>query len=249
VELTQGYDFAFWDSNGWQDISVANVLINNALDGRRGCYFAFVPSNVDSGTLYLVNDAGDAGGPFQSMALPGTHQVSNSQCAVTGIGEFSVRTGGNYLYLSLSLTFSPDFWGDRLIYAAARSASQNSGWMVTGSVTVPDRLTPVLRGIDPMAARAGSPDLALTVVGANFTVPAPCALVCGFACPGTSVVTFDNTDIPTQYMGSTKLVATIPAALLATARNAQVSVKNNVLIECEGIKPNFSTWLTFGIFP
>jgi len=51
---------------------VVNVLINNFLDGRQACYLAYV---VSPGFLLLVDDAGDAGGPFAGS--------QNSQCAAS----------------------------------------------------------------------------------------------------------------------------------------------------------------------
>ena len=55
--------FTFSDPRGWQDLDVVNVLINNFLDGRRACFVAFVPSGPSGGSVFLVDDAGDAGGP------------------------------------------------------------------------------------------------------------------------------------------------------------------------------------------
>jgi len=47
------YTFNFSDTKGFQDLGVENVLVNSALDGRHGCYFAYArPINV----LYLVTD-------------------------------------------------------------------------------------------------------------------------------------------------------------------------------------------------
>ena len=50
------FTFTFIDSNGWQDLGVVNILINDALNGNGACYLAYSrPLN----TLYLVNDAGN----------------------------------------------------------------------------------------------------------------------------------------------------------------------------------------------
>jgi len=127
------YTFTFTDTNGWQDISVANILINAAIDGRHGCYLAFVPS---SNSLLLVDDAGDAGGPYSGMALPGSGAVSNSQCSISGAGA-SVSGSGNTLTLTLPITFSQSFAGNQLFFLAARSNTANSNWQAVGSVSVP----------------------------------------------------------------------------------------------------------------
>ena len=49
--------FTFSDPDGFQDLDVVNILINNFLDGRNACYLAYSRS---AGVLYLVNDAGTA---------------------------------------------------------------------------------------------------------------------------------------------------------------------------------------------
>jgi hypothetical protein len=129
------YTFTFSDTNSWQDISVANVLIAGAIDGVGACYLAFVPATANSGSLYLVDDAGDAAGPYAGLALPGAGSISNSQCSISGSGS-SVTAAGNTLTLTLAVTFSPTFAGNRIIYAAAVGHTQNSGWQAVGTVAV-----------------------------------------------------------------------------------------------------------------
>src|SRR6185295_12817523 len=55
--LSQAYTFNFTDSFGFQDLSILNVLVSTALDGRSACYIAYVPSGATTGTVYLVGDA------------------------------------------------------------------------------------------------------------------------------------------------------------------------------------------------
>jgi hypothetical protein len=47
-----------------------------------------------------------------------------------------VAASGTNLLLTLAVTFSPAFGGNRTIYAAGRSATQNSGWQAVGTVLV-----------------------------------------------------------------------------------------------------------------
>jgi uncharacterized repeat protein (TIGR01451 family) len=130
------YVFTFNDTNGWLDIAVADILINDALDGRHACYLAFVPSGAGSGSLYLVDDAGDAGGPFQGMVLPGAGSIRNSQCAILGT-DASVTTQGNTLQLTLPISFLQGFTGGHVVYLSARNTTQNSGWQPLGAILVP----------------------------------------------------------------------------------------------------------------
>jgi len=125
--------FTFTDTNGWQDIAVANILVNSAIDGRQACYLAFAPA---SGSLFLVDDAGDAGGPYSGTVIPGSGTVSNSQCTAGGPG--STFTGsGNTLTLTLPIAFTEAFAGNQIFFLAARSNTVSSGWQAVGSVSVP----------------------------------------------------------------------------------------------------------------
>jgi hypothetical protein len=127
------FTFVFDDSNGAGDLRVMDVLINRAVDGRAACYFAFVPSGSGTGSLYLVDDAGDAGGPYGGLALPGVGAVQNSQCSISGAG---FMTNPGYVTVTVTITFSQAFRGNQIVYAAARSATLNSGWLPIGTWTV-----------------------------------------------------------------------------------------------------------------
>jgi YD repeat-containing protein len=126
---SQSFTFQFSHPAGYQSLSVVNVLINTFLDGRHACYLAY---SVPSTTLFLVDDAGDAGGPFAgSVALgsPGT-AIQNSQCSV----NLTSATGsGTTLSLTLSITFKAAFGGNKIQYLAARDASGgNTDWQAMG---------------------------------------------------------------------------------------------------------------------
>lgn len=131
--FNQSFTFTFLDTKGWPDLGVVNVLINSALDGRQACYLAYSRSlNV----LYLV---GDAGPPSlgSGLVLNGSGTLSNSQCTVNGMGS-SASGSQNILSLTVSLSFTPSFSGNRVIYTAARDNSEanNSGWYAVGTWTV-----------------------------------------------------------------------------------------------------------------
>ncbi|MEZ5354261.1 MAG: hypothetical protein R2762_16610 [Bryobacteraceae bacterium] len=136
--LAQTFTFQFDDADGAGDLSVLNVLINNAIDGRQSCYIAYVPSGPGTGTMFLVNDAGDAGGPFAgALAIPSTASIGNSQCQIHGTGS-SASFSGARLALALNVTFAGTYAGRRIVYQAARDrAGNNSGWVAKGVWTVP----------------------------------------------------------------------------------------------------------------
>ena len=136
--LSQTYTFTFTDTNGFADLAVVNVLINNFLDGIGACYVAFAPTSATSGYLYLVDDAGDGGYANGSpIALPSSGTLQNSQCTINATGSSMFATG-NLLTLNLAITFNQAFAGNQVFYLAARNNSTgNSGWPAVGSVTVP----------------------------------------------------------------------------------------------------------------
>lgn len=125
--LTTTRTFVFTDANGANDLSVVNVLVNSALDGRSACYVGYDSVN---NLLVLLTDSGlDA----SVLVLPSAATVSNSQCSIAGSSVTAVKSG-NTLTLTLGFTFASAFGGGRVVYAAARDVrGGNSGWSAGGS--------------------------------------------------------------------------------------------------------------------
>jgi len=153
---TQSFTFQFSDPAGYQNLSVVNVLINSVLDGRSACYLAYV---VAAQTLYLVDDAGDAGGPYAgSVVLGSASTVHNSQCAV-GLG--SALGIGSTLTLMLNIAFQPGFGGNKVQFVAARDqGTGNTDWQALGVWQAPSTQTGAIAvmGVSPVrgAAAAGT---------------------------------------------------------------------------------------------
>jgi len=157
--FSQTMTFTFSDARGWQDLDVVNILINNFLDGRNACYLAYSrPQNV----LYLVNDAGTALLPGVVLSGAGG-STSNGQCSVTASGAPS--GSGDTLTLMLAVTFSASFAGNKVIYLAARDASQNnSGWQAMGTWGVPGGSTgpTAATGVNPAQGSGSSQTFTFT---------------------------------------------------------------------------------------
>lgn len=82
IGMSQTFTFNVADANGWQDGNVVDVLMNSDyIDGVTACYFAYLPQ---AQVIYLVDNAGDAGGPFA-----GTISFSGSGTSGTGSGTAS----------------------------------------------------------------------------------------------------------------------------------------------------------------
>jgi len=84
--------------------------------------------------------------------------------------------------------------------------------MVTGAFTVLDSPMPSISGMKPASAKAGSPDLMITINGSNFT--------------NASVVKWNGSDRITTFVDSTQLKIQAPAADLAEAGKVTVVVFN-----------------------
>jgi hypothetical protein len=148
---TQSLAFTFDDPNGFADLTVVDVLINNSLDGVGACYVALAPTSASSGSLYLVDDAGDGGYASGSpISLPSTSTLQNSQCTISATGS-SVSGNGNTLTLTLAVTFAAGFSGNKVFYMSARNSSQSSTWQALGTWEVPGSasLGPSVGGVSP----------------------------------------------------------------------------------------------------
>jgi len=130
---SQSFQFQFSHPAGYQNLGVIDILINSSLDGRSACYLAYV---LQSSTLVLVDDGGDAGGPYAgSVVLGSSSTIQNSQCAVNLV---SAAGSGATLTLTLNIAFKPAFGGDRIVFVAAVSQSQaDSDWQPLGVWQVP----------------------------------------------------------------------------------------------------------------
>jgi len=80
----------------------------------------------------------------------------------------------------------------------------------TFTVSGPPAPVPVLTGISPAAATAGDAAFTLTATGSGFT--------------SRSVIRWNGADRTTTFVSSTRITATIPAADIATAGTASVTV-------------------------
>jgi len=148
----QAFTFQFSHPDGYQDLGVVNVLINNVLDGRSACYLAY---SVAASTLYLVDDAGDAGGPYAGAApLGSTSTIQNSQCTV---GLVSAEGSGTTLTLILNITFQAGFGGDRIFYVAGGDfVGHNTNWQALGVWQVPGAAATGTIGVTGVAPARGT---------------------------------------------------------------------------------------------
>jgi uncharacterized protein (TIGR03437 family) len=117
------------------------------------------------------------------------------------------------------------------------------------TIAVADPAAPTLTQLSPAHAPAGSSPVTLVVTGSNFQDNVVCPALCGFACPLRSVISFDQTDISTQFVSPAQVQGVVPASLLATARSVNVMVTNPVVVQCERTDNHLSNGLSFTVGP
>jgi hypothetical protein len=127
---TQTFVFQFSDPQGAADLSTVAVLFHSNTDTAAACAILY---DRAANTLALLSDSGSVP---SSALTPGSGSQHNSQCALSGAGS-SVSLSGNILTLSLALTFQAAFAGTQNIYLQATSPNGSTGWVGSGSWTVP----------------------------------------------------------------------------------------------------------------
>jgi len=120
----------FSDGDGGQDLTILNILINSALDGRQACYMAF---DSAANIMYLVPDSGDG---LLATGLGSGIAIGNSQCSLQNVG---VERLGAMVRVTVLLRFATSFQADKIAYMAARDrGGANSGWSPRGIFRIPE---------------------------------------------------------------------------------------------------------------
>jgi len=146
------FTFVYTDPRGYHDLNVVDILVNNFLDGRHACYLAYI---VAQNTLILVDDGGDAGGPYAgNVALGNSAPIHNSQCSVNLV---SASGSANNLTLVVSIAFTGSFAGDKILYLSAGDvAGNNSGWQPLGVVRAPGGTQTTTTAVVSMSPNRGT---------------------------------------------------------------------------------------------
>lgn len=184
----------------------------NTFQGNTGALIRFLsPSNVPAG-----------GGDF-TLTLTGAGFVQKTVVQWNGTGL--VTTFGNSTTVSAVV---PAALIQKAGTASVNSLNPSTNKQDNGlsntvefTITVPGNPVPTLTSIAPTSAVAGSADLTLTIVGSNF-LPASDPT-------GGSQVHWNaaaQTTLTASSITSTSITATVPAALLAAAGTAVVTVFN-----------------------
>ncbi len=142
--------------------------------------------------------------------------------------QYSVNGGGYVTFGSTYATGNPSFTEGgfdlsglaalnaptSLVFKLSASGASGSGPLRVDNFQVQavNTVDPLINSLSPNTIEAGSADFALTVTGSNFK-------------PG-AVVSFNGQSLVTTYSSATSLIATVPAATVATAGSYPVAVTN-----------------------
>src|SRR6266513_1254896 len=97
-------------------------------------------------------------------------------------------------------------------YPVTISATNSGGTGTSTLVITINNPVPTVTSISPTCATAGGPQFTLTVNGTKFV--------------SAATVNWNGTPLATTFVSSTQLTATVPAALIATAGTASITVVN-----------------------
>ena len=187
----------------------ASVTVFNPAPGGGTSNAATFAINHPAPTITSLNPASAiAGGPAFSLTVNGAGFVSGSVVRWNGSARATTYVNGTRLTASIS---AADI-------ATAGSASVTvfnpapGGGTSNAATFAINHPAPTITSLNPASAIAGGSAFSLTVNGAGFV--------------SGSVVRWNGSARPTTYVNGTRLTASIPAADIATAGSASVTVFN-----------------------
>ena len=139
-----------------------------------------------------------SGGPYIDAPVPNTTSPTNPAFTEVTFDLSALAALNNPTSLSFRLL--------------ASNSSSGNVRIDNFQVQAINTVDPLINTLAPATAEAGTPGFNLTVTGSNFK-------------PG-AVVSFNGQSLATAYKSSTSLVATVPAAAIATAGSYPVVVTN-----------------------
>jgi hypothetical protein len=181
---------------------------NEVLDTFSWTNLAAPAPNPVPATTSLSPATATAGGPGFTLTVTGTNLVANSVVRWNGADRPTTYASATQLTAAISAA-------DIAVAGTAEVTVVNPA--PGGGTSNPQTLTitnpvPTTTGLSPASAVAGGPGFTLTVTGTN--------LIAG------SVVRWNGADRATTYVSATQLAAAIPAADIAVAGTAQITVFN-----------------------
>lgn len=213
--LSQIFTVTASDTAGAADLASLQLLINNSATPANACAVSYVRAQ---NVFQLLDDTGTG---IAGSVTPGqATTASNSQCSISGTGS-SVQIVGPVMTMVVSVYFNPTFASTGggatkntyIIPVTTAGFTPAGGPAPAGTWTVPAQSpTPTISSLSPGGAPIGGPAFTLTLNGTNY--------VSGV------VVQWNGAPLNTTFVSSTRITATVPASLIATAGTASVTAVN-----------------------
>jgi len=125
------FSFVFSDPNGYASLTGVHAVVNSSLSATNACWIYY-----DTAGKMLWLSSNDTS-TWSNVAVGTNATIQNSQCSINGSG-ISVTGSGNYLTLTVPITFSSSFAGTRYVYASATDMGGTaSSYIQSGSWVVP----------------------------------------------------------------------------------------------------------------
>jgi uncharacterized protein (TIGR03437 family) len=183
----------------------ASITVMNA-GGNTSTSTAF-PVNIPTPAISSLSpNSANAGGAGFTLTVNGASFLSNATVQWNGSNLATTFVSSTQVTAAVSAG----------LIASAGSASvtvTNTGGTAstaaTFSITIP---TPSITSLSPNSATAGGAGFTLTVNGTNFLSGA--------------LVQWNGTNLATSFVGSTQVMATVPAALIASGGSASITAMN-----------------------
>ncbi len=192
----------------------AVVFVFNPLPGGGASTSVEFPVSAPSPVISSISPSSVAAGaiPF-ALFVFGSGFVTSSVVNLNGTDQATAYVSPGFLFFEI---FTAEILASGTLSITVTSPSNGvpgGGTSNTATLTIGPAIAPLaVSSISPTSATAGDPGFTLTVNGSGFV-------------PG-SQVTFNLNKVPTTFINSTQLTASIPASAIAIAGNPYVIVTN-----------------------
>jgi hypothetical protein len=127
---SHAFSFVFAVPAGYASLTGVHAVVNSTQSTTNGCWIYY---DAAGRALWLASNDTTS---WSNVAVGTNATIQNSQCSINGSG-ISVSGSGNYLTLTIPITFTSAFAGTRYIYTSATDAGgtttnfvQNGTWIV-----------------------------------------------------------------------------------------------------------------------
>jgi hypothetical protein len=197
-----------WPPDGSQD--VGDTLALPATPVGSTTHAEYVLANKGSADLYLTTFHLTTASPFKLAGAPHPPWPISTNMLQGFFIDFSPSVVGSAVPSSLTLNYC--FAGDYDATNNTCSATQVRSIAITGNGLAAPASGPWLTGISPESNLTGAPAFTIFVNGGGFA--------------SGSTVLWNGTPLATTFISSLQLSAAVPASLLTTPADANVSVSN-----------------------